>query len=192
VETPEASSWREVVKAPGLLMGMLGIFMYVGAEVTLGSFLVNYVIERSPMQETQAASLLAIYWGGSMAGRFLGIFTLKEFRPGKVLSFHALLALALILISINSYGLRAIYSMVLVGICNSIMFPTIFTLAIHKIEDRLVHKASGLLGTAILGGAIFPLLTGNIADHLGLRMAYLIPIMCYGYIAYFGEKNKSF
>ncbi|HXH76136.1 MAG TPA: sugar MFS transporter [Bacteriovoracaceae bacterium] len=186
----EKTSLKEVLRSPGLFMGMLGIFMYVGAEVALGTFLVNYIMDRSSMQETAAANMVAIYWGGAMVGRFLGIYTLKKFLPSKVLTFHALLAIALILISINSYGSTAIYSMILVGVCNSIMFPTIFTLSISKVKDRHVHKASGLLGTAILGGAFMPVITGNIADQVGLRIAFLIPALCYGYIAFFGNRHK--
>lgn len=181
--------FRDVLKAQGLKSGMLGIFLYVGAEVAIGTFMVNYVMERSSMQEAQAAKMVALYWGGAMAGRFLGIFTLQEFKPGRVLSFHALLAIAFILISINSYGARAIYSMILVGFCNSIMFPTIFTLSIKRIENNYVYKASGLLGTAILGGAILPVLTGNMADSFGLRIALLLPAFCYGYIAWYGMKS---
>src|SRR5690606_17458870 len=112
------------------------------------------------------------YWGGAMAGRFLGIFTLKEFSPGRVLSVHAMLAIALILISTNSVGLISIYSMVLVGFCNSIMFPTIFTLAIKDLPGGEVKKVSGFLSTAILGGAIIPVLTGWLVDMMGFRVAF--------------------
>lgn len=184
-------TWSETLKDKGLVLGMIGIFTYVGAEVAIGTFLVNYIIERSPMTETEAANLVALYWGGAMVGRFLGIWTLNQFKPGKVLAVHALLSIALILISINSFGLTAIYSMVLVGVCNSIMFPTIFTLAIKGLNENLVHKGSGLLATAIIGGAFVPVLTGKIADGYGLRMGLLLPVVCYAYIAFFGLKNKN-
>lgn len=190
-EAQNNGSWKKVMKDPGLILGMIGIFAYVGAEVAIGSFLVNYVMELTPMPETEAATLVAIYWGGAMAGRFLGIFTLKEFAPGRVLSIHAMLAIALILISINSRGLMSVYSMILVGFCNSIMFPTIFTLGIKNLGPGEEGKGSGLLATAILGGALVPVLTGEMADQMGFRVAFLLPVLCYGYIAFLGLKNVS-
>ncbi|HXH29277.1 MAG TPA: sugar MFS transporter [Bacteriovoracaceae bacterium] len=185
----DGTSWGQVLKQPSVFFGMLGIFAYVGAEVSIGSFLVNYVVEITPMPKTQAANLVAIYWGVSMAGRFLGIFTLKEFAPGRVLSIHGLLAIALILISVNSQGLMSIYSMILVGFCNSIMFPTIFTLANKGLSTTDAQKGSGLMATAIIGGALIPVFTGMIADAQGLRVAFSLPIICYGYISIFGLRN---
>jgi len=186
----EEGAWGSVFKEPNLLLGMLGIFTYVGAEVAIGSFLVNYVMENVAMAETDAANYIAFYWGGAMVGRFLGIYTLKLFSPGKVLCFHSLLAIALIMISINSTGMVAVYTMIAVGLCNSIMFPTIFTLAIKGLE-KSAEKASGLLATAILGGAIIPLITGWTADTSGLRMAFILPAVCYGYIAFYGIKARK-
>lgn len=187
--TEESGSWSSVLKEPNVILGMIGIFTYVGAEVSIGSFLVNYCMELSPMVETEAAKLVAYYWGGAMIGRFLGIFTLKAFSPGKVLAFHSLLAIGLILFSINSTGNVAIYSLLLVGVCNSIMFPTIFTLGVKGLGAS-AHKASGLLATAILGGAVIPMITGGLADGAGLRMAFIVPALCYGYIVIFGLRNR--
>jgi MFS transporter, FHS family, L-fucose permease len=191
METAEAdqSSWLEVLKEKGLLLGVIGIFAYVGAEVSIGSFLVNYVMEISHVPETQAAPLVALYWGGAMIGRFIGIFTLKMFAPAKVLMTHAVLAVVLILVSMQTTGNLAIASMVLVGLCNSIMFPTIFTLGIQGLKVGQEKKGSGLLATAILGGAIVPLLTGLLADRLGLHHAFILPVICYIYIAWFGLRN---
>ncbi|MES2526953.1 MAG: sugar MFS transporter [Bdellovibrionota bacterium] len=185
----ERTSWMSVLKNKKVILGMIGIFVYVGAEVSIGSFLVNYVISMSPMKPTEAANLVAIYWGGAMAGRFLGMFTLKEFPPGKVLVAHALIAISLILISINSHGMIAIYTMILVGFCNSIMFPTIFTLSIKGLESG-TQKASGLLSTSILGGSLIPLITGQLADKWGLRLAMCVPLLCYVYIWLFGCANR--
>lgn len=190
-ETNNNPSWGKVLKEPSLLLGIIGIFSYVGAEVAIGSFLVNYVMSLMPMQETEAASLVALYWGGAMVGRFLGIFTLKEFSPGRVLSVHSILAIALILISVNSRGIMSVYSMVLVGLCNSIMFPTIFTMGIKNLGPGEEHKGSGILATAILGGAVVPVLTGELADKMGFRIAFLLPVFCYVYIAFLGIKNAS-
>lgn len=190
-EGSENASWGQVLKRKGLILGMVGIFCYVGAEVAIGSFLVNYIIEITPMPETEAATLVAIYWGGAMAGRFLGIFTLREFSPGKVLSVHAMLAVSLVLISISSQGLISIYSMILVGLCNSIMFPTIFTFGIKDLKNGEEQRGSGLLATAILGGAVIPVVTGKLADKYGLRLAFLLSVFCYAYIAFLGLKNNK-
>jgi MFS transporter, FHS family, L-fucose permease len=187
----DESGWLEVLKEKDLLLGVIGIFAYVGAEVAIGSFLVNYVMDISHATETQAAPLVAFYWGGAMVGRFLGIFTLKAFAPARVLMTHALLAVILILISMQASGTLAIGSMVLVGLCNSIMFPTIFTLGIKGLKAGQEKKGSGLLATAILGGAIVPLLTGLLADRLGLHHAFILPVICYVYIAWFGFKSLA-
>lgn len=185
----EEGTWSSVLKVPNLVQGMFGIFAYVGAEVAIGSFLVNYIMVNVAMTETEAAHYIAFYWGGAMVGRFLGIYTLKLFSPGKVLAFHSLLSIALIVTSINTEGMIAVYTMIAVGLCNSIMFPTIFTLALKGL-GKSAEKASGLLATAILGGAIIPLFTGWMADGSGLRMAFILPAVCYGYIAFYGVKSK--
>lgn len=185
----DESRWQDVLKEKGLLLGVIGIFAYVGAEVAIGSFLVNYVMEISHVSETQAAPLVALYWGGAMVGRFIGIFTLKAFAPAKVLMTHALLAVLLILVSMQTTGTLAIATMALVGLCNSIMFPTIFTLGIKGLKDGQEKKGSDLLATAILGGAIVPLLTGLLADRLGLHHAFILPVICYVYIAWLGLRN---
>lgn len=185
----DETGWLEVLREKGLLLGVIGIFAYVGAEVAIGSFLVNYVTDISHITEAAAALLVAFYWGGAMVGRFLGIFTLKAFAPAKVLMTHALLSVLLIIVSMNSTGILAIASMVLVGFCNSIMFPTIFTLGIKGLKAGQEKKGSGLLATAILGGAIVPLLTGLLADRIGLHHAFILPVLCYGYIAWFGLRN---
>lgn len=186
----EEEAWGSIFKKPNLLLGMLGIFAYVGAEVAIGSFLVNYVMENVAMAETEAANYIAFYWGGAMVGRFLGIYTLKLFSPGKVLCFHSVLAIAFIFISITTTGMLSVYTMIAVGLCNSIMFPTIFTLAIKGLE-KSAEKASGLLATAILGGAIIPLITGWTADNGGLRIAFVLPAICYAYIGFYGFKARK-
>jgi FHS family L-fucose permease-like MFS transporter len=185
----DESRWQDVLKEKGLLLGVIGIFAYVGAEVAIGSFLVNYVMEISHVNETQAAPLVALYWGGAMVGRFIGIFTLKAFAPAKVLMTHALLSVLLILVSMQTTGTLSIVSMALVGLCNSIMFPTIFTLGIKGLKEGQEKKGSGLLATAILGGAIVPLLTGLLADRLGLHHAFILPVICYTYIAWLGFRS---
>ncbi|MFP5384665.1 MAG: sugar MFS transporter [Bacteriovoracia bacterium] len=183
--------WSTVLKDSSLILGVIGIFLYVGAEVAIGSFLVNYIVFLTPMKEPEAATYVAVYWGAAMVGRFLGIFTLKEFLPGRVLAVHAMTGIALILISINSRGLIAVYSIVLVGLCNSIMFPTIFTLGIRNLGHFEAQKGSGILATAILGGAIIPVITGQMVDKFGFRIAFLLPVLCYAYIALYGSRNAA-
>ena len=184
-----SGSWMETLKNKTLVLGMIGIFAYVGAEVAIGTFLVNFIMETLPMGEAEAANMVALYWGGAMAGRFIGIFTLKMFRPGKVLAFHGLLSILLVIISIKTTGQVSVYSMILVGLCNSIMFPTIFTLGIK--DSVSSERASGLLATSIIGGAFIPYLTGQMADGSGLRMAMILPIICYAYIVFFGWKFRG-
>src|SRR5690606_38706976 len=183
------NSWGETLSNKRLVMGMFGIFFYVGAEVAIGTFLINFAMETIALTEAEAASLVAIYWGGAMAGRFLGIFTLKIYKPGNVLSIHALLAAILIIVSIKSTGLFSVYSLILVGLCNSIMFPTIFTLALKGLKST--ETASGLLATCIIGGAIIPYIMGKFADANGLRMAFALPIICYAYIIFYGRKLRT-
>lgn len=189
-KSTDEGSWGSVLKVPNLLLGMLGIFAYVGAEVAIGTFMVNYIMENVPMTETEAAHYIAFYWGGAMVGRFLGIYTLKLFSPGKVLAFHSALAIVLIFASINSTGMIAVYALIAIGLCNSIMFPTIFTLALKGLSGS-AEKASGLLATAILGGAIIPLFTGWMADGSGLRAAFILPAVCYAYIAFYGFRSRK-
>lgn len=185
----ESGSWLETLKNKTLILGMIGIFAYVGAEVAIGTFLVNFIMETLPMAETEAANMVALYWGGAMAGRFIGIFTLKMFRPGKVLAIHGLLSILLVIVSIKTTGQLSVYAMILVGLCNSIMFPTIFTLGIK--DSVSSEKGSGLLATSIIGGAFVPYLTGQMADGSGLRMAMILPIVCYAYIVFFGWKFRE-
>lgn len=188
-EKADTSVWGDVLKEKGLRRGMIGIFAYVGAEVAIGSFLVNYVMSLTEMPETQAASIVALYWAGAMLGRFIGIFSLKTYAPARVLCVHAILSIALVILSMNTSGILAVYSMVLVGFFNSIMFPTIFTLSIKNLKAGQEKKGSGLLATAIVGGALVPLLTGLLADRIGLQHAFILPVICYAYITWLGSRS---
>jgi FHS family L-fucose permease-like MFS transporter len=183
-------SWKDLFKHSNFILGMMGIFAYVGAEVAIGSFLVNYIIAIVKMPETKAATFVALYWGGSLLGRFSGALTLKFFSQGRVLAIHAIFALSLILISINSRGMMSVYSMVLIGLANSIMFPTIFTMSIKNLTSGEEQKGSGLLSTAIVGGAIVPVIMGFLIDKWGFRVAFLLPVLCYAYIGLLGLRYK--
>lgn len=177
------------LRIPHLFKGVLGIFAYVGAEVAIGSFIVNYFEERVGLSEASAAQYVTYYWGGAMIGRFLGSVLLTRLNPGKLLGAAALVNVALTVGSVISEGMTAALMLVACGFFNSIMFATIFTLAIKDV-GVMTNKGSGWLIAAILGGAIIPALQGAIADATGtLVTSYLIPAVCYLYIAYYGYKG---
>jgi FHS family L-fucose permease-like MFS transporter len=169
-------------------MGALCIFLYVGAEVAIGSLIVNYLQQRHVLglSERGAGDLIALYWGGAMVGRFIGSWFLRVLSPGLILATVAAGAIALLLISIGSTGAVAGYSLLAIGLMNSIMFPTIFSLACEKLGARAAD-GSGIINIAIFGGAVVPLLTGVIADTSGsLGAALLLPAACYAVIAAYG------
>ncbi len=172
---------------PWLLAGAAGIFTYVGAEVAIGSFLVNYMglPQIAGLKDSVAANFLMVYWGGAMVGRFIGSWVLARVRTGPVLGTAAICACLLVLTSIFTHGHVAMWSLLFVGFFNSIMFPSIFTLGIQDLGP-LTSKGSSLLIAAIVGGALIPLATGRLADHLSLQRAFIIPAICYVYIASFG------
>ncbi|WP_343344152.1 sugar MFS transporter [Sphingomicrobium sp. XHP0239] len=178
----------DLIKRTRFGYGALCIFLYVGAEVAIGSIIVNYLMQADVLNlpESEAGKLISLYWGGAMAGRFIGSGLLRVFSPGKILMFNALGAITLILVSANSTGEVAAYSLLAVGLMNSIMFPTIFSLACEKLGARAAD-GSGIINIAIFGGAVVPLLFGVIADASGsLRVALTLPVICYLIIAGFG------
>jgi FHS family L-fucose permease-like MFS transporter len=216
-ESPKGG-YLKLLKNKGMLMGALGIFVYVGAEVSIGSFLVNYFSEMNlaavvsqnelmmqiantiastfnkTFSDADPKSLLGIfvifYWGGAMIGRFVGAYLTKVMTPGKVLTIFAFLAIVMILISINTVGLISMWSILVVGLFNSIMFPTIFTLSLEGLGD-LKAQASGLLCMAIVGGAIIPFIFGSLIDGFGFKIAFILTILCYGYILFFGRMKTK-
>ena len=219
IEESPKGGYFKLLKNKMMLMGALGIFVYVGAEVAVGSFLVNYfsdmglatvVAESETMMsiantiastfnktftDSDPKSLLGIfvifYWGGAMIGRFVGAYLTEILAPGKVLSIFAMLAITMIVISISTTGLISMWSILAVGLFNSIMFPTIFTLSLEGLGD-LKAQASGLLCMAIVGGAIIPFFFGSLIDGLGFKTAFLLVIACYGYILFYGRyKTKK-
>jgi len=168
--------------------GALCIFLYVGAEVSIGSLVVNYLMQANVMglQEQAAGKLIGLYWGGAMVGRFIGSAVLRMVSPGLVLAGVSAGAIALIVISTNTSGAVSGYSLLGIGLMNAIMFPTIFSLACEKLGSRAAD-GSGIINVAIFGGAVVPLLTGVIADVSGsLAMALVLPALCYAIIAGFG------
>ncbi len=213
MEKSPKGGYSKLFKNKLALMGVLGIFLYVGAEVAIGSYLVNYfqsmrltpiILENETMMAiantitnvfnkdlsvSDSKSLLGIfvifYWGGAMIGRFIGAYLTKLITPGKVLGVFSFLAILMIFTSMNTLGLLSMWTILSVGLFNSIMFPTIFTLTLDGLGD-LKPQASGLLCTAIVGGAIIPPLYGFLTDQFHFKLALLLIVLCYAYILYFG------
>lgn len=200
-----------VLQKPSLVLGAVGIFVYVGAEVAIGSYLVNYFIDMdlataiknsdvmSSISETviggslESVSNLAIvaafvtfYWSGAMVGRFIGAYLTKIIQPAKVLAAFAIGAMLMVAISMSSTGFVAMWTILAVGLFNSIMFPTIFTLAIDGLDD-LKPQASGVLCTMIVGGAFIPPLYGKLTDNFGFKTALVLVLVCYAYIFFYGR-----
>lgn len=202
-----------LLKKSSLLLGAIGIFVYVGAEVVIGSFAVNYFVEINIAKEilespTMSALLIGLgkvlgsdltladpkaivaifltfYWGNAMIGRFIGAYLTKVFAPAKVLMLSSSIVILLILISINADGLLSMWSLLFIGLFNSIMFPTIFALSSEGLGE-MKTQASAILCTMIVGGGFIPLLYGFFTDYVGFRMAFFILILCYAYILFFG------
>ena len=187
-EKADDSIWRH----RSLLFGAIGIFAYVGAEVSIGSFLVNYfgLPEIASLPAKTAAGYVSFYWGGAMIGRFVGALLLRRFRPASLLALCASVAAVLVTTSMILGGHAAMWSILSVGFFNSIMFPTIFTLGIAELGP-LTGSGSGILNMAIVGGAILPLIQGVIADHIGLQHAFLVPVVCYLYILFYGLSGSK-
>jgi FHS family L-fucose permease-like MFS transporter len=173
------------------VLGALGIFLYVGAEVSIGSFLINYFTqpEIGNMTVKVAAGLVSLYWLGAMIGRFIGAAVLQKLSTRTVLGTVAVVACLLVLTSMASTGWVAMGTIICVGLFNSVMFPSIFTLGIEGLGP-LTGKGSGLLVQAIVGGGIIPVAEGALADHIGIHHAFILPALCYVYIAYYGFKGS--
>jgi FHS family L-fucose permease-like MFS transporter len=170
-----------------LLLGVVAIFVYVGGEVAIGSLLVNFMMDPSigALPQQAAGRYLSYYWGGAMVGRFIGAFAMIYLRPGRVLAFNAAVAAVLLLVAVARAGHAAMWSVLAIGLCNSIMFPTIFALALVGL-GRHTGEGSGLLCMAIVGGAIVPVIQGYFADHLGILNSFFVPALCYVYIVFYG------
>ena len=177
---------------PNLLFGALGIFAYVGAEVSIGSFMVNYLgqPEIAGFSPKIAAGYVSFYWGGAMVGRFIGSAILQKVKTGRVLAVCAVCSATFVTLSMLTGGHLAMWTMILVGLFNSIMFPSIFALGIAELGP-LTGTGSGLMNMAIVGGAIIPVIQGAIADRIGIHHAYLLPVICYVYILFYALKGST-
>jgi FHS family L-fucose permease-like MFS transporter len=193
VEASNPLQALDLLRNSRFAFGMLCIFLYVGAEVAIGSLLSNYLMQASTLalDAQSAGKYLAYYWGGAMVGRFVGAGILRLAPPGKVLAGAGLAALLLLGLSAGTVGLVSGWSLLAVGLVNSIMFPTIFSLANEGLGDRTA-EGSGLICVAIVGGALIPPLTGYVADMSGLSVALTVPACCYLIIAWFGARSPRF
>jgi MFS transporter, FHS family, L-fucose permease len=176
-----------------LKLGAIAIFTYVGAEVSIGSFLVNFLgqPEIAGMVEQEAGKYVSVYWGDAMVGRFIGTLIMKKIFPQKLLSVSAIIAILLLLMAILSNGRLAMWSILSVGLFNSIMFPTIFALALNGLGKHSA-QGSGILCMAIVGGVIIPMIQGCIADWIGVQFAFITPVLCYIYIYCYGFSGYRF
>jgi len=170
-----------------LVLGAIGIFLYVGGEVAIGSFLINFIGEPqiAGLEHGAAAKYVSYYWGGAMIGRFIGFAVMRRVSPGKALAFNAAASIVLLLVAILGSGALAMWAAIAVGLFNSIMFPTIFSMALHRLGAQ-TGQGSGILCMAIVGGAIVPFAQGALADAIGLQWSFFVPAACYLFILYFG------
>ncbi|MFC3848019.1 sugar MFS transporter [Helicobacter baculiformis] len=175
---------QSMFEYPHLVLGALAIFFYVGAEVSIGSFLILTMEKVASLDAKTSAHYISFYWGGAMAGRFLGSAIMAKIAPNKCLAFNAITNIILIALAIVFDGQATIYLLIAIGFFNSIMFPTIFSLATKNL-GKFTSQASGLICIAIVGGALVPPVQGIIADYMGLITSYLVPMVCYFYIVFF-------
>lgn len=186
-ETAHPGTWWETLKIRHLTLGAVGIFLYVGAEVSIGSYLVNFVMdpEVGNLSKSAASICLSCYWLGAMLGRFLGSGLLQVVRANVLLGINAAVAALLAIMGYLTSGYLAMGAVLVIGLFNSIMFPNIFTLGIAGL-GHLTRRGSSILIMAIVGGAIVPVLMGKMADMVGVHHSLFIPFLCYLYIVYYG------
>ena len=192
VESQESDSDDSVWNYRHLVFGALAIFLYVGGEVSIGSFLVNYFSEESiaGLSTADAGEMVAYYWGAALIGRLVGAALMNYIAATKYLAVNALIAMVMILVSMNTTGSVAMWSILAVGFFNSIMFPTIFTLAVNGLGS-MTSKGSGLVCQAIVGGALVPLIQGFAADTVGIQMSFAVPLVCYIYIGWYALRGAQ-
>lgn len=190
---PTHHTLRDALRYAHVFFGVLAIFFYVGSEVTIGSYLINFLAlpNIGNMSQQEASKYVTAYWTMAMIGRFAGSFLLVKFSPRHLLAIFAAINIALLIATILGSGHFVIYTVVAIGLFNSIMFPTIFSLGIERMGP-LTGKASSLLIMAIVGGALFPPIQGFLADHLGnLQLAFIVPLIGYAYIVFYGLSGSK-
>ena len=190
----EKNNYLDVFSKKHFTFGVVAIFLYVGAEVTVGSYLVNYFMQLNieGMTQVSAGKMVSYYWGAAMIGRFVGAVITRFINPALVLAFNSAFAVAMVILTLTTAGEFAMWSILAVGFFNSIMFPTIFSLAIKDLGEH-TGTGSGFLCQAIFGGAVLPLIQGFVADQSSLQFSFIVPACCYVYIAWYalyGSKVK--
>ncbi|MBS0579358.1 MAG: sugar MFS transporter [Proteobacteria bacterium] len=190
-EAPGAHSVAQVMRHRQLRWGVIAIFVYVGAEVGISSFLINYLEDTriGALDAVTATRYVSYYWGGAMLGRFVGSALMRRISPHRLVCLFALAAMALLFTTMASSGALAMWSVVAIGLFNSIMFPTLFTFGIEGLGPE-TSKASSLLVMAIFGGAVIPVLMGRLADLVGVQPAFSVPVLCYAYIAWYALRGS--
>jgi len=180
--TGQGSAWRFV----HLRLGAAAIFTYVGAEVAIGSILINFLGQPSmgSLSHAAAAVYVSLYWGGAMIGRFIGSFALLYIRAQRALAAVATSALILVATTIFGHGHLAMWAIVSCGLFNSVMWPCIFPLSLKGL-GRFTSQGSGILVMMVVGGAIIPEVQGFLADKFGYQHSFIIVLLCYGYLIYF-------
>ena len=181
---PKRSLWTH----SHLVLGAVAIFTYVGGEVSIGTWLVNLLEQIAGMDAQTAGKHVALYWLGAMVGRFIGAYVLRIVRPNLVLAFNAAVVIGLLVTAIMIGGRTAMWPLLAIGLFNSIMFPTIFTLAIDKL-GKDTGEGSGVLCVAIVGGALIPPIQALFADNIGILLSFFVPALCYAYIVFYGLKG---
>ncbi len=189
-EVKTTATFADAFKHSNLVLGVVALFLYVGAEVSIGSFLINFMSQADILNvsESTAAGYVPFYWGGALLGRFVGSFLMRKLNAAKMLGVAAAVATILVASTIMAEGPVAAWTLLAVGLFNSIMFPTIFSLGIRGL-GAATEKASSLLIMAIVGGAVIPLLQGVMADQMGLHHAFALPMVCYVFISFYGFKE---
>ena len=195
IEKSETAGKFNLFDHKNLVFGVVAIFLYVGAEVAVGSYLINFFLDLNinGMTEVTAGKMVSYYWAAAMVGRFAGALIMRYISPEKMLAINSVLAIGMIIIAVNSSGELAMWTILAVGLFNSIMFPTIFALAIRGLGNH-TGIGSGFLCQGIVGGAFLPLIQGVAADAIGLQWSFLVPGLCYIYIAWYalvGSKQKQ-
>ena len=190
--TSATSATKGILAQRHLLWGIVAVFLYVGGEVSIGSFLVSFLGDPgvAGLSAERAARYVSLYWLGAMVGRFIGFAVMRRVSPGKALACNAGAAIALVLTAIVGDGAVAMWALLAVGLCNSIMFPTIFSMALHGL-GKLAGQGSGMLCMAIVGGALVPFSQGLLADTVGLRLSFVVPALCYAFVLFFGIKYAA-
>ena len=188
-EAEASASWRGVLAHKHLVNGVIAQFLYVGAQVGVGSFVIRFVMHVQPLLGPRAAArYLVLHAVGFMIGRFAGSALMKSIRASRLLAVFALGALVCAVIATSTSGVIPIYAVVLIGFFHSIMFPTIFALGIKNLGP-FTKRGSSLLVMAIIGAAVVPPIMGKISDLSNIQRAFLVPLLCYAYVVYFAVRG---